>query len=189
MVEGNCKPSSVPERGRPAPAVIIPLRRSLPSAFSSLPRGSSGPLSHAPFGAHRLSTWPCSRWGLPCHSRYRERGGLLPHPFTLTGGLLRASGGLLSVALSSRSPSPGVTRHLALRSSDFPPAHCCASDHPFTFDDGDVAALRATSNLPSIDRRFGIFLAVSIARRSDLEGDLGACLVPGSCSRRRRPLR
>ena len=30
-------------------------------------------------------------------------------------------GGLLSVALSSRSPSPGVTRRLALWSSDFPP--------------------------------------------------------------------
>ncbi len=26
----------------------------------------------------------CSRWGLPCRSRYRSRGGLLPHPFTLT---------------------------------------------------------------------------------------------------------
>jgi hypothetical protein len=26
----------------------------------------------------------CSRWGLPCRSRHRSRGGLLPHPFTLT---------------------------------------------------------------------------------------------------------
>ena len=25
----------------------------------------------------------CSRWGLPCRSRCRDRGGLLPHPFTL----------------------------------------------------------------------------------------------------------
>jgi len=31
-------------------------------------------------------------------------------------------GGLFSVALSSRSPSPGITRHPAHRSSDFPPA-------------------------------------------------------------------
>ena len=31
-----------------------------------------------------VPTWSCSRWGLPCHSRYRERGALLPHPFTLT---------------------------------------------------------------------------------------------------------
>src|SRR5262249_35290026 len=32
----------------------------------------------------RLPMWPCSRWGLPCHSRRRERGGLLPRLFTLT---------------------------------------------------------------------------------------------------------
>ncbi len=28
--------------------------------------------------------WPCSDWGLPSHLRCRRRGGLLPHPFTLT---------------------------------------------------------------------------------------------------------
>jgi len=28
--------------------------------------------------------WPCSDWGLPCRDRYRPRGGLLPHRFTLT---------------------------------------------------------------------------------------------------------
>ena len=50
----------------------------------------------------------CSRWGLPCHDRYRPRGALLPHPFTLTG---TNPGGLLSVALSLGSPPPGVTRH------------------------------------------------------------------------------
>ena len=26
----------------------------------------------------------CSRWGLPCRFCYQSRGGLLPHPFTLT---------------------------------------------------------------------------------------------------------
>ena len=30
--------------------------------------------------------WSCSRWGLPCRSRCRLRGALLPHPFTLTRG-------------------------------------------------------------------------------------------------------
>ena len=55
----------------------------------------------------------CSRWGLPCHGRYRPRGALLPHPFTLTDptALIRGNGGLLSVALSLGSPPPGVTRH------------------------------------------------------------------------------
>ena len=62
----------------------------------------------------------CSEWGLPCKPRYRSPGALLPHPFTLTHNP-KVTGGLLSVALSLRSPSPGVTRHPALRSSDFPP--------------------------------------------------------------------
>ena len=50
----------------------------------------------------------CSRWGLPCRSRCRGRGGLLHHLFTLTPA---RRGGPISVALSLRSPSPGVTRH------------------------------------------------------------------------------
>ena len=50
----------------------------------------------------------CSRWGLPCRLRYRSRGALLPHPFSLAGA---NPGGLLSVALSLGSPPPGVTRH------------------------------------------------------------------------------
>ncbi len=40
--------------------------------------------------------------------RYRQRGALLPHPFSLAGA---NPGGLLSVALSLGSPPPGVTRH------------------------------------------------------------------------------
>ena len=54
--------------------------------------------------------WSCSRWGLPCHYRYRQRGALLPHLFTLTSA--EAPGGLFSVALSLGFPPPGVTRHL-----------------------------------------------------------------------------
>ncbi len=77
----------------------------------------------------RPYTWPCSGWGLPCRSRCRLRGGLLPHRFTLARSGEAGPGGLFSVALSSRSPSPGVTRHPALRSPDFPPARVAASDH------------------------------------------------------------
>jgi hypothetical protein len=64
----------------------------------------------------------------------RARWALTPpfHPYrsarcVAAGG---RNGGLFSVALSSRSPSPGVTRHPALWSSDFPPARpdsACAS--------------------------------------------------------------
>src|SRR6185503_9552185 len=54
----------------------------------------------------------CSRCGLPCRLRYRKRGGLLPHPFTLTRPSPKAkAGGLLSVALSLGSPPPDVIRH------------------------------------------------------------------------------
>ena len=44
-------------------------------------RGSSGA------GRTLPHIWPCSDWGLPCRPCCQGRGGLLPHPFTLTGGL------------------------------------------------------------------------------------------------------
>ena len=76
-----------------------------------------------------IPIWSCSRWGLPCGVHCWQPGALLPHPFTLTclrpfglrhgepEGLSRRScnaakaGGLLSVALSLRSPSPAINRH------------------------------------------------------------------------------
>ena len=68
-----------------------------------------------------LPIWSCSRGGLPCRLRYRRRGALLPHPFTLTcRRRTDAIGGLLSVALSVGSRRPGVTWPLALWSPDFP---------------------------------------------------------------------
>ena len=60
----------------------------------------------------------CSRWGLPCRRCYQKRGALLPHRFTLTftsktqfPAAEKPEGGLFSVALSLRSPSPAVSRH------------------------------------------------------------------------------
>jgi len=75
-------------------------------------------------GAGRPSSliWPCSGWGLPCDPCHQGPGALLPHRFTLACAARAAIGGLLSVALSVASRRPGVTRHPALRSSDFPPA-------------------------------------------------------------------
>ena len=67
--------------------------------------------------------WPCSGWGLPCDHCYQRPGALLPHPFTLACAPLGAIGGLLSAALSVALRRPGVTRHPALRSSDFPLAN------------------------------------------------------------------
>ena len=56
--------------------------------------------------------------------RHRHRGALLPHLFTVTAShRVDATGGrLFSVALSVELPRLAVSQHLALRSSDFPPA-------------------------------------------------------------------
>jgi len=63
-------------------------------------------------------TWSCSRWGLPCRRRCRQRGALLPHHFTLAARRFVISEPVgarrcVSVALSLGSPPPGVTRHRA----------------------------------------------------------------------------
>jgi len=121
------KPSSVSLRGHPrsvgdhssrariATCLQQPTRRH----WTGRPPGTSR--------SHRLPTRPCTGWGLHSPPPLPEaRWALTPpfHPYRLDEhheGTFRA-GGLFSVALSSRSPSPGVTRHPALRSSDFPPA-------------------------------------------------------------------
>ncbi len=122
----QAKPAAEPvvakqnEARRPVSRVLSPLARvmaihlgrPLPDASRDLPgrRRGNPPADVSPRAA---PIWSCSRWGLPCHCRYRQRGALLPHPFTLAR--LRPSGasagGLLSVALSLGSPPPGVTRH------------------------------------------------------------------------------
>ena len=55
------------------------------------------------------------RMGFTKPTDYPAAGALLPHRFILT-----SKGGLFSVALSLRSPSPAVSRHPALWSPDFP---------------------------------------------------------------------
>jgi hypothetical protein len=81
--------------------------------------------------------WPCTRWGFPCRVACASRGALLPHLFTLTRAVA-GPGGLFSVALSVERPSghppacipaiqAWVTRHRALRCSDFPPLLNCSS--------------------------------------------------------------
>jgi len=57
-----------------------------------------------------IPIWSCTGWGLPCRRRYRNRGALLPHRFTLTFGP-KPLGGLFSVALSLGSPPAAVSRH------------------------------------------------------------------------------
>ena len=113
--EPACKPDPVrPPRGGPAAISLgarAPRRRS--PAPCGLPGSSDGPPSRsllglAPGGACRAGT------GRPA------AGELLPHRFTLTARDGSRDGGLLSVALSARSPPPGSPQHPALRSPDFP---------------------------------------------------------------------
>ena len=77
---------------------------------------------------HKAPIWHCSRWGLPCRGCYQPRGGPLPHRFTIPTPRRRC---LFSVALSLGLPPPGVTRHRALWSPDFPrPKGPRPSSHP-----------------------------------------------------------
>src|SRR5580693_7377225 len=73
----------------------------------------------------------------------RARWALTPpfHPYRQVA--VASGGGLFSVALSSALPLPGVTRHRALRSSDFPPdANCSPDDHPSGVDGAQDAPRR-----------------------------------------------
>ena len=89
----------------------------------SLPSGScdsrerGGPPLHAPIPIlHRA--------GFTARLRRRDAGELLPRLSILT----RKRGRFLSVALSLKSPSPGVIRRSALWCSDFPHPHFCGRD-------------------------------------------------------------
>ncbi len=100
----TCKPGSV--QGL-LPSAIIPLGRPLLDGSRNLPERSGAVMPCSCRQKRAVPIWSCSGRGLPCRSRYRERGALLPHPFTLT---LASQGGLLSVALSLGLPPAGVTR-------------------------------------------------------------------------------
>jgi hypothetical protein len=69
--------------------MTIPLGRSSPNASRDQPgqRRENALVRDPPCGRSGPAApiRSCSRWGLPCHRRYRRRGALLPHPFTLTG--------------------------------------------------------------------------------------------------------
>ena len=105
MRQSACKPGSV-WRGEPRVTAIH-----LGCALLRTSCYQPGRLAWKRAGSLRIHAAPiryCSRWGLPCRLRCRRRGGLLPHPFTLTPA---GRGGLLSVALSLGSPPPDVIRH------------------------------------------------------------------------------
>ena len=82
------KPSSVARRGRPRRADDHSSRARVAARLEQPTRRHRAGSPLAPRASRlvtpRLPTRPCSGWGLPCHPRYRGRGGLLPRRFTLT---------------------------------------------------------------------------------------------------------
>ena len=117
--EPACKPD--PVRGALAPPATISLDDAGTSppgrspARCGLPGSSDGPSSTLP-------ARPCSGWGLPSRGGHPPRWCALTapfHPYPCDRG---RAGGLLSVALSVRSPPPGSRQHPALWSPDFPRA-------------------------------------------------------------------
>ena len=126
--EPACRPDPVrpspPERRRPVRPSISGAPLPAPSC-SAHPRTPAGQPSivragRSPPELHGAPpSWPCSGWGLPAAPVTRGAGGLLHHRFTLTRTArprrtVLAAGGLISVALSRRSPWVGVAHHLAL---------------------------------------------------------------------------
>jgi hypothetical protein len=88
--------------------MAIHLGRPLPDASRDRPGRRRG---NPPAGANRRAVpiWSCSRWGLPCRSRCRSRGALLPHPFTLADAARRRfafCGTFPGVAPAGRYPAP-----------------------------------------------------------------------------------
>ncbi len=103
-------------RVTPGAEAIIPLGRQLPAASSGLPAGSSEQLSNAclrglaPDGVCRAARVAADAVG--------SYPAISPLP---SARRMARDGGFFSVALSSAFPPPGVIRHRALWSSDFPP--------------------------------------------------------------------
>ena len=103
--------------------MVICLGPPSPTASSGSLRGWGGNSANP---CPSLNPWPCSQPGFTEPAPLDAAGALLPHPCTLTcaAGGPRPAGRhrrCVSVALSSRSPAPGVTRQAwPSGSPDFP---------------------------------------------------------------------
>jgi hypothetical protein len=148
-----CKPGSV-RRGACAPHVTaIHLGRRLPGASSNLPGRPDPDTDPGELLPRAAPIRFCSRWGLPCHSRCRERGALLPHRFTLAFPLA-GSGGFFSVALSLELLPPDVIRHRM-------------SMEPGLSSRGDLSALPQAAVRPTDLQRCGMARRPRQGRRAN----------------------
>ncbi len=141
-----------------ADVTAIPLGRRLPGASSNLP-GRQDPDTDPEARSRKLRAVPirsCSRWGLPCRRRYRRRGALLPHRFTLAAANSTHRGGLFSVALSLGSHPPDVIRHrLSMEPGLSSPANALErpSDRLTKQRDGDEAPPRQGARQTAVKAR------------------------------------
>ncbi len=121
-------------RPPPGRAIIHLAHAAAPDgAGAALEQPTRGPEDGIPAGtalmwrATRPAAWLCSGRGLPYLRRRRRSGGLLPHRFTLAGravpcGTVARRSVLCGTVCRPRlGGRPGITRHPALRSPDFPP--------------------------------------------------------------------
>ena len=133
-------------------------------------------------GSPSSPIWPCSEWGLPCDLRLRKPGALLPHPFTLACAAAPKSGRPSAVYslwhfpspfAPKRSGRPGVTRHPALWSSDFPPPE------PPRWPDGDPHFAHYHTNLDEKSGATGagspIVISWGKAKRDGMHPQAGCC--------------
>ena len=106
FLKQDCKPGSVSDNHLSMPYISIwlkpPAKEETGHLYPSLPLQA------------------LLRMGFTRPSDYPEAGELLPHHFALTHRKISAYGRYVSVALSLKLPSPGVTRHPLPRSPDFP---------------------------------------------------------------------
>jgi len=120
VVDRTDKPSSVSRRGRPRHDGDHSSRTPVAGTSHQRPtQGHRAGSPSAPCGASPLYA-VLLRVGFAMPLALPSARWALTPPFHPYGP--RRARGLFSVALSSRFPSPGVTRHPALWSSDFPPA-------------------------------------------------------------------
>ena len=109
--QSACKPGSVGAVRCAPRGTAIPLGRRLPGASSNLPGRRSGHRSED-LRSRAAPIRSCSRWGLPCRFRCRNRGALLPHRFTLTAAnTQRAAAVCFLWHFPWGLPPPDVIRH------------------------------------------------------------------------------
>ena len=102
-----------------AACATISLGPTLPSGSSSLPGAQRGRAVPCP-QADVAPAWPCSQWGLPGRAHCWTRRWSLTPPFHPHRSLTRAA--VVFCGPVRGFPRPGVARHRALWSADFPRA-------------------------------------------------------------------